>query len=219
LKLCYERSIKNKKEQYTKESKTMNPTLVSGFEDIITHIKQQEQRIMSLEQQNKDLKWKLTVKIGQVDFHKQVVDGDHFILKEKFKKLEEENKKLKEKYEEGLKHVLTLTDEKKQLEEENQTYKETLDEHFHHYELLKEKKNKEIAELKEKYEEGLKHVLTLTDEKTQQKKDHIKSLMNTKRIANELYREMKYALGYGEFDEPDRKVMYDEIKKLKEENK
>ena len=34
----------------------MNPTLISGFEDIITHIKQQEQRIMALEQENKQLK-------------------------------------------------------------------------------------------------------------------------------------------------------------------
>jgi len=39
--------------------------------------------------------------------------------------------------------------------------------------------------------------------------------MKTKSSATELYREVKYALGYGEFDEPDRKVMYDDIKKLK----
>lgn len=31
----------------------MNPTLISGFEDIIAHIKQQEQRIMNLEQNEK----------------------------------------------------------------------------------------------------------------------------------------------------------------------
>ena len=48
------------------------------------------------------------------------------------------------------------------------------------------------------------------------KKEHIQNIMKTKSIATELYREMKYALGYGEFDEPDRKVMYEEIKKLKE---
>jgi hypothetical protein len=51
------------------------------------------------------------------------------------------------------------------------------------------------------------------------KKEHIQNIMKTKSIATELYREVKYSLGYGEFDEPDRKVMYDDIKKLKEENK
>jgi len=48
------------------------------------------------------------------------------------------------------------------------------------------------------------------------KKEHIQNMMKTTSIATELYREVKYALGYGEFDEPDRKVMYEEIKKLKE---
>ena len=152
--------------------------MLPGFQDIITHIKQQEQRIMSLEQQNKDLKWKVTVKEGQVEFHKQVVDGDHFIVKEKFKKLEEENKKLKEenenlenmlgesyskhdiadlqeenkklkeKYEEGLKHVLTLTDEKKQLEEELEIYKEELSDAHYQYERLKDE-NKKLKEQKQ----------------------------------------------------------------------
>jgi hypothetical protein len=51
------------------------------------------------------------------------------------------------------------------------------------------------------------------------KKEHIQKIMKTKSIGTELYREVKYSLGYGEFDEPDRKVMYDDIKKLKEENK
>jgi len=59
----------------------------------------------------------------------------------------------------------------------------------------------------------------LKEEIKKQKKEHIQHIMKTNRIATELYREVKYALGYGEFDEPDRKVMYDEIKKLKEENK
>jgi hypothetical protein len=49
------------------------------------------------------------------------------------------------------------------------------------------------------------------------KQDHIKSIMNTNRIAKELYREVKYSLGYGEFDEPNRKELYEEIKNLKEQ--
>ena len=35
---------------------TSNPTLINGFEDIITHIKNQEQRIMSLEEEHKQVK-------------------------------------------------------------------------------------------------------------------------------------------------------------------
>ena len=56
------------------------------------------------------------------------------------------------------------------------------------------------------------------EENKKQKREHIKSLMKSKSIATELYREMKYSLGYGEFDEPDTKEMYEKIKKLKEEN-
>ena len=59
----------------------------------------------------------------------------------------------------------------------------------------------------------------LQEENKKLKKEHIQSIMKTKSIATELYREVKYSLGYGEFDEPDRKVMYDDIKKLKEESK
>jgi cell shape-determining protein MreC len=40
----------------------MNPTLISGFEDVITHINQQEQRVMSLEEENKKLKEELEEK-------------------------------------------------------------------------------------------------------------------------------------------------------------
>jgi len=34
----------------------MNPTLINGFEDVIAHIKQLEQRVMGLEEENKVLK-------------------------------------------------------------------------------------------------------------------------------------------------------------------
>ena len=67
----------------------------------------------------------------------------------------------------------------------------------------------EIADLEEENKK-------LKEENKKLKKEHIKKIMKTNSIATELYREMKYSLGYGEFDEPDRKVMYDDIKKLKE---
>jgi hypothetical protein len=41
---------------------SLNPTLISGFEDVINHIKQQEQRVMGLEEQNKKLRKKLEEK-------------------------------------------------------------------------------------------------------------------------------------------------------------
>jgi predicted nuclease with TOPRIM domain len=56
----------------------------------------------------------------------------------------------------------------------------------------------------------------LQEENKKLKKEHIQNIMKLNSIAKELYREMKYSLGYGEFDEPDRKVMYDDIKRLKQ---
>jgi len=64
---------------------------------------------------------------------------------------------------------------------------------------------------------GCKIYEELEEENKKLKKEHIQNIMKLNSLAKELYREMKYALGYGEFDEPDRKVMYDEIKKLKEQ--
>jgi len=74
-----------------------------------------------------------------------------------------------------------------------------------------------LARLIEKETIELKKEIVETTKKL--KKEHIQNIMKTKSIATELYREVKYSLGYGEFDEPDRKVMYDDIKKQKEENK
>jgi len=73
---------------------------------------------------------------------------------------------------------------------------------------MAKKKIKKLEEENKKLEEEIK----------KQKKEHIQKMMNSPkiRIGKELYCEVKYALGYGETEEPDRKVMYDEINKLKE---
>ena len=97
------------------------------------------------------------------------------------------------------------------------------------YEELKEENKKlkdENKELKEQNEElydyeGAITCLGLIDEDeynkvVAEKKELFKSLRSSIALATELYREMKYALGYGEFDEPDRQNMYDHIKKLHE---
>jgi len=84
---------------------------------------------------------------------------------------------------------------------------------------LKEKTAKHLGMAETLHDAVVEENKELQEEIKKQKKEHIQHTMKTNRIATELYREVKYALGYGEFDEPDRKVMYDDIKKLKEENK
>ena len=56
----------------------------------------------------------LVMKNGKVDIVEQECSK---MWNEKIQRLEEENKKLKEKYEQGLKHVLDLTEENKKLKE------------------------------------------------------------------------------------------------------
>ena len=88
--------------------------------------------------------------------------------------------------------------------------------------LTEENAIRYVYENTDEYDDWVKGSTTykeLQEENKKLKKEHIQSIMKTKSIATELYREVKYSLGYGEFDEPDRKVMYDDIKKLKEESK
>ena len=56
----------------------------------------------------------LVMKKGKVDIVEQECSK---MWNEKIQRLEEENKELKEKYEQGLKHVLDLTEENTQLKE------------------------------------------------------------------------------------------------------
>jgi hypothetical protein len=56
----------------------------------------------------------LVMKNGKVDIVEQECSK---MWNEKIQRLEEENKELKEKYEQGLKHVLDLTEENTQLKE------------------------------------------------------------------------------------------------------
>ena len=84
---------------------------------------------------------------------------------------------------------------------------------------LKEKTAKHLGMAETLHDAVVEENKKLKEENKKQKKEHIQKIMKTNRIGTELYREVKYALGYGELDEPDRKVMYEEIKKLKEENK
>jgi cell division protein FtsB len=93
----------------------MNPTLISGFEDIIAHINQQEQRVMALEEENKKLKADLEFSEDKVrDLTHEVNDrvviediaelfgsdeGDYFDWESEILGMVSENKKLKKKFE------------------------------------------------------------------------------------------------------------------------
>ena len=121
--------------------------------------------------------------------------------KEEDEELKEENKKLEEENEDNLASLNFYTEQCAELKVERKQLKEEINH--------KNKKFAEWCEENKKLKEEIKKL----------KKEHIQNIMKTKSIATELYREVKYSLGYGEFDEPDRKVMYDDIKKLKEEIK
>jgi cell shape-determining protein MreC len=60
--IWFEIFYQNKRKEGKRQINRMNPTLISGFEDVITHINQQDQRVMSLEEENKKLKEELEEK-------------------------------------------------------------------------------------------------------------------------------------------------------------
>ena len=94
----------------------MNPTLISGFEDVITHIKQLEQRVMGLEEENKNLEERCESTALERDGALDDIDK----LKEEndIDKLKEENEKLKESIEFIRKTCLMADEENKKLKEE-----------------------------------------------------------------------------------------------------
>ena len=78
---------------------TSNPTLINGFEDIITHIKNQEQRIMSLEEEHKQVKKENDeLKEEKVKWESLWFNQDQWCneLTKKVDKLTDENYELKE---------------------------------------------------------------------------------------------------------------------------
>ena len=156
-------------------------------------------KVKQLEEKNEELDW--IIKRERCEYHE---------LDENKNELIAENKKLKEDLEKAWDQrgdkwrkarIKKLTEENEKLKEENK------------------KLEGEAEQNQQLFDTTFGELMKLKEEKKKQKKEHVQNIMKTKRIATELYREMKYALGYGEFDEPDRKVMYEEIKKLKEESK
>ena len=130
----------------------MNPTLIPGFEDIITHIRQQEQRIKKLQEENKKLKCEddtledtlaslnfyeeankeLKEKITclESDSHNEVSQAEFDDMKDE---LEEQIKKLKEDLEKAWdqRGDKWRKARNKKLEEENKKLKEENDTLFH----------------------------------------------------------------------------------------
>ena len=210
--------------------------LIMGMGDIVQHIKE-------LEEKNKKLQaeWEILNNFCPEEAENNgqaVVDWicKFFTTEDKMIELEKENKKLQEKNEE-LQEELgevwdelektkeedeELKEENKKLEEENEDNLASLNFYTEQCAELKVERKQlkeEINHKNKKFAEWCEENKKLKEEIKKLKKEHIQNIMKTKSIATELYREVKYSLGYGEFDEPDRKVMYDDIKKLKEEIK
>ena len=140
-----------------------NPTLITGFEDVMTYIRQQDERIKRLEEENKKLK----KENKEYEFEScesvvtsQKVYGQAFAIQAERDKLQEEKKTLallvksaddfREECIKGWRsQVEKLTEENEHLKEDIQQYKDTLEEHFVHYDNLKEenKKLKETCEV------------------------------------------------------------------------
>tara|TARA_R100000734_G_C3310532_1_gene101313 strand:- start:87 stop:380 length:294 start_codon:yes stop_codon:yes gene_type:complete len=86
-----------------------NPTLIAGFEDIMKHIKNQEEQIKKLEEKNNIFQ----EHIGDYYQENQDLSAGMDKILSQFKKVQEENKKLKEenhklKYGEG--NIVGYTD-------------------------------------------------------------------------------------------------------------
>jgi len=73
-----------------------NPTLISGFEDVIAHINQQEQRVMALEEENKKLKEDIKKLREKTAEHLGMAETLHDTVVEENEQLREEIKDLNE---------------------------------------------------------------------------------------------------------------------------
>ena len=99
----------------------MNPTLISGFEDVITHINQQEQRVMSLEEENKKLKEELEEKEKEVS----LINSEEMENEEKIDQQEEWFKEINilvgaDEDEPAVNSVMDFVAEYKKFQEENE---------------------------------------------------------------------------------------------------
>lgn len=108
---------------------TSNPTLINGFEDIITHIKNQEQRIMSLEEEHKQVKKENDeLKEEKVKWESLWFNQNQWCneLTEKVDKLTDENYELKE----DKKTIGKMVMVDNHLQEDNVKLQETLIEYL-----------------------------------------------------------------------------------------
>ena len=134
---------------------------------------------------------------------KGAIDGDITEAEKQIKHLKQKNKELKEELKEE-KEWEKQTGREEAIEEYEKVAYEMCESRLHANDpILMAGSAKCLNEENKKLKE--------------EKKEHFKSLRSSISIAKELYREMKYALGYGEFDEPNRQNMYDDIKQLKAE--
>ena len=71
-----------------------NPTLINGFEDVLTFISQQAERIKKLEEENTKLAEKAKTAIELHNVVAKMANDDNASLQKQIDELQEENKKL-----------------------------------------------------------------------------------------------------------------------------
>jgi len=150
-----------------------NPTLINGFEDVMTFISQQAERIKRLEEENDKLK----KENKEYEFEScesvvtsQKVYGQAFAIQAERDKLQEENKKLKGQVKKTVelynqvtimanddnddlqKRIDGLTEENEHLKEQIEELKETAHTNFHQFDRLMDE-NKKLKEENKKLKE------------------------------------------------------------------
>jgi len=161
------------KHKLLSQSTMSNPTLINGFEDIITFIKQQEHRNQKLQEENNQLKKKFEVLNSVQEAFRKQMREEMNILNKPTEKLKEENKKLQEE----------VDDLKGRLEDVNHTAEEWEDS----YNELKQESEESYNELKQELEKTKKYGVSVLSETLDQERK------NNEELQQELEKTKKYA--------------------------
>ena len=214
---------------------TTNPTLIAGFEDVMNYIKNQDQMIKKLKEENKKLKNDIRLCAEGLIPSDLIQRGIVETCREKVKKLEEENKELKEEINHKNEKFGEWCEENKELKEENSilrdliqnklpvgciaetTYQPILDEN----EKLKEEINGDGL-LKQGYKTDLSNSHKQQNSMIKQimeLKEELEDLRDYKSRYEAQVQENEETLASLNFYQEANKELKEEIKKLNEEIK
>jgi hypothetical protein len=158
-----------------------NPTLINGFEDVLTFISQQAERIKRLEEENDKLK----KENKEYEFESceslvtsQKVYGKAFAIQAERDKLKKENEQLKETAHTNFHRFDRLMDENKKLIEENEKLTEQVKKAVELYNQVTVMANDDNDDLQ-------KRIDGLTEENEKLKKKYELSLEQTEKLEEE----------------------------------